>query len=193
MGVLIRLSHLPNTALLCILDDLVSAAFKMGSKSRQRITAIILSLCLGAGGLPASDIAWPQNRLISIQVEDVEISTLLSEIAEMHGLNLIIPKELSDRVTLRLRNVTWEVVFDVVLETTGYGFILDGNILHVKTVEQLLAAPLRTEVFVLNYADSEALGNIVASLIDPASGERVTVNRRMNALVVTARPRKLHP
>ena len=121
----------------------------------------------------------------------MEIRTVISEIAEMHGFNLIIPKELSGRVTLRLRNVTWEAVFDVVLERTGYGFIIDGNILRVKTVEQLLAAPLRTEVFILNYADGEALGKIVASLIDPASGERVTVYRRMNALVVTARPRKL--
>ena len=121
----------------------------------------------------------------------MEIRTVLSEIAEVHGFNLIIPKEISGQVTLRLRNVTWEAVFDAVLETAGYGFIADGNILRVKTVEQLLAIPLQTKVFILNYADGEALGKIVASLIDPASGERVTVNRRMNALVVTARPRKL--
>jgi len=139
----------------------------------------------------ASDIAWPQSRIFSIQVKDTEIRIVLSEIAEMHGINLIIPEEISGRVTLRLRNVTWEAVFDVVLETAGYGFKTDGNILRVKTVEQLLAAPLRTEIFILNYADGEALGKIVASLIDSDSGELVTVNRRLNALVVTARPRML--
>jgi type IV pilus assembly protein PilQ len=94
---------------------------------------------------------------------------------------------LQGKTSIKLRDVTWRQIFQVVLQPVGYTFVEDGNIIKVVTQESLNLEPLTTEVFVLNYAKASEIKPSLDSLVDAKVGGKIVVDARSNALVVTER------
>lgn len=157
-------------------------------------TAVVLIgfyLSLGTRLIAVNDMATQGERLLTIRVEEEEIRNVIREVADAYEINVIIPDELVGSVSLRLKDVTWQQVFDVVLEPAGFSYVRDENIIWIKGRETLLSEPSETRVFVLNYARAREIEKIVATLLDGAGGEWLQVYERLNALVVHASPSKL--
>ena len=133
----------------------------------------------------------PATKL-SIKLENAEIKNIISEIADIYAFNVIIPEELTGNITLRLKNVSWQQVYEVMLESIGYYFYAQGNIIWIKSKEDIDLEPPDTKIFLLNNARAEELINIVSPLLDISRGDHITAYEQLNALVITASPLKLN-
>ncbi len=128
---------------------------------------------------------------LSVDFPDEEVRTILRNVADLFELNLVIPDTLQGRTSLKLREVTWRQIFQVILSPIGYTFIEDGNIIKIVSQDSLLAEPVSTEIFIINYAKADDILKTVTTLVDPAAGGKIIVDQRSNALVVTERPSRL--
>ena len=132
------------------------------------------------------------DETISVDFPDEDVRTIILSVAELYELNVVIPDTLVGKTTLKLRNVSWRQVFDVVLEPIGFTYIEDRNIIKVKSRSDLLQEPVDTRVFVINYAEAGQLQGSISPLVDAASGGRIQVDARSNALVITERPSRMN-
>ncbi len=124
---------------------------------------------------------------LSVDFPDEEIRNVLRNVADLFDLNLVIPETLQGKTSIKLRDVTWRQIYQVVLQPVGYTFIEDGNIIKVVTQESLNLEPLTTEVFILNYAKATEIKPSLDSLVDNKVGGKIVVDARSNSLVVTER------
>ena len=131
------------------------------------------------------------KETLSVDFPDEEIRVILRNIADLFELNLVIPDTLQGRSSLKLREVTWKQIFDVILAPVGFTYVADGNIIQIVSQESLQIEPPVTEIFILNYARASEVGPTVTSLIDPAAGGRIQIDNRSNALVITERPSQM--
>jgi type IV pilus assembly protein PilQ len=124
---------------------------------------------------------------LSVDFPDEEIRNVLRNVADLFELNLVIPDTLQGKTSIKLRDVTWRQIFDVVLKPAGYTYIEDGNIIKVVTIESLNLEPLSTEVFILNYARAADVKPSLDALVDTKNGGKIVVDARSNALIVSER------
>jgi len=128
---------------------------------------------------------------LSVDFPDEEIRNILRNVADLFELNLVIPDTLQGNTSIKLRDVTWRQIFEVVLSPVGYTYVEDGNIIKIVSQESLLQEPVTTDVFIINYALADDIRGSVEPLIEAAVGGRIVVNTRSNALVITERPSRL--
>jgi type IV pilus assembly protein PilQ len=135
----------------------------------------------------ASQPAVKSKDTISVDYPDEEIRVVLRNVADLFELNLVIPETLQGKTSIKLRDVTWRQIFQVVLAPVNYTFIEDGNIIKVVTQESLTLEPLTTDVFVLNYAKAAEIKPSLDALVDAKVGGKIVVDGRSNALVISER------
>ena len=133
-----------------------------------------------------------EEDTITVEFPDEEVRTIISNVADLFELNVVIPDTLVGSTTLKLRNVSWEQVFDAVLEPLGYTWIRDRNIIKIKSQEELLQEPVETRVFVINFATAGEMQVSIAPLVDSAVGGQIQVDSRSNSLVITERPSRFN-
>lgn len=158
-------------------------------------------LSFGEGGgtldfeeeLPGSGVEslGEEEESISVDFPNEEIRTIIRNVADLYDLNSVVPQSLVGRASIKLRNVTWRQVLDVVLEPIGYAYVEDGNILKIKSLEELKREPVNTQIFSIDYASAAELKDAIMPLIATDVGGKIQVDRRTNSLVVTERPSKM--
>src|SRR5690606_2901969 len=129
---------------------------------------------------------------LSVDFPDEDVRNILRNVADLFELNLVIPDTLQGRTSIKLRDVTWRQIFQVVLSPVGFTYIEDGNIIKVVSNDSLMQEPTTTEVFVLNYANAKDILPTLAPLVDASIGGGIVVNDRTNALVITERPSRFN-
>lgn len=131
---------------------------------------------------------------ISINVENVEITTVFNMISEMAGMNIIVGDEVSGTVSIRLQDIPWDKVLDNILKIKKLAKHVDNEsgIIRIHSQEALVAQeefdrkraedaqknidaqralePLRTEIFRLYYADPEDVKTEIESILGKAEG-----------------------
>jgi type IV pilus assembly protein PilQ len=128
---------------------------------------------------------------LSVDFPDEEIRTILRNVADLFELNLVIPDTLQGRTSLKLREVTWRQIFQVILSPIGYTFVEDGNIIKIVSLSALAEEPLATEIFIINYAKAADIKGAIDSIVDTAVGGKVIVDVRSNGLVITERSSRM--
>jgi len=139
----------------------------------------------------ATPVVTKSKDTLSVDFPDEEVRTILRNVADLFELNLVIPDTLQGRTSLKLREVTWRQIFQVVLSPIGYTYVEDGNIIKIISQTALAEEPLGTEIFIVNYAKADDIKNSIISVVDAAIGGKVIVDTRSNALVITERPSRL--
>jgi type IV pilus assembly protein PilQ len=129
-----------------------------------------------------------QDETISVDFPNEEIRTILRNVADMYDLNLVIPETLTGTTSIKLRNVTWKQVFQVVLEPVGFTYMVDNNIVKIKSRQEMTTEPMDTRVFLINSAHASELVNALAPMIDAPAGGKIQVDNRTNSIIVTERP-----
>lgn len=136
-------------------------------------------------------VATKAKDTLSVDFPDEEIRTILRNVADLFELNLVIPDTLQGRTSLKLREVTWRQIFQVILSPVGYTFVEDGNIIKIISQTALAEEPLTTEIFIVNYAKADDIKNSIIAIVDASVGGKVIVDTRSNGLVITERPSRL--
>jgi len=129
---------------------------------------------------------------LSVDFPDEEIRNILRNVADLFELNLVIPETLQGKTSIKLRDVTWRQIFQVVLQPVNYSYIEDGSIIRVVDNASLQQEPTSTEVFILNYAKAADVQPVVASMVEANAGGKLVVDTRSNALVITERPSRFN-
>lgn len=145
---------------------------------------------LPQGGAPAP--VFGDEETISVNYLDEEVATVLRNVALLYDLNLVVPDSLAGRISLKLSNVTWRQVFEVVLESTGFTYIEEANIIKIRSIEDLAVEPVDTRVFIINFANATEISSSVSPLINTGAGGRIQVDNRSNALIITERPSRMN-
>jgi type IV pilus assembly protein PilQ len=143
------------------------------------------------GSAPATSSVTRDKDTLSVDFPDEEIKTILRNVADLFELNLVVPDTLTGKTSIKLRDVTWRQIFHVVLSPAGYTYIEEGNIIKIVSNESLTQEPGTTEVFILNNAKAADIKPTVDGLVDAATGGKILVDSRSNALIVTERPSKM--
>lgn len=131
------------------------------------------------------------NETLSVDFPDEDIRNILRNVADLFELNLVIPETLQGKASIKLRDVTWRQIFQVVLTPVGYSYIEDGNIIKIVSNESLQQEPVTTEVFVLNYARASDISPTIGSLVT-SQGSKIVVDSRSNSLVITETPSRMN-
>jgi type II secretory pathway component GspD/PulD (secretin) len=144
-----------------------------------------------AGAEPAAAAVTRDKDTLSVDFPDEDIKTILRNVADLFELNLVVPDTLVGKTSIKLRDVTWRQIFQVVLSPVGYTYLEEGNIIKIVSNEALTQEPAATEVFILNNAKAGDIKPTVDGLVDAAAGGKILIDARSNALVVTERPSRM--
>jgi type IV pilus secretin PilQ/predicted competence protein len=77
------------------------------------------------------------EKLISLDFKDADIINLLRILAAESGKNIVAGDDVKGKVSVSLRNVTWEQALDTILETRGLQKVEKEGVIRVVTIEQL--------------------------------------------------------
>ncbi|WP_438480107.1 type II secretion system protein GspD [Oleiharenicola lentus] len=143
------------------------------------------------GAAPVATSATRDRDTLSVDFPDEDIRTILRNVADLFELNLVVPDTLTGKTSIKLRDVTWRQIFQVVLSPIGYTYVEEGNIIKVVSNELLTQEPVSTDVFILNNAKAADIKPTVDGLVDPAVGGKIFIDARSNALVITERPTRM--
>jgi type IV pilus assembly protein PilQ len=141
-----------------------------------------------------------RGEKISLDFQDADIHNIFRILHEVSGKNFVIGEDVKGRVTLKLVNVPWDQVLDLILHMNKLGTVTEGNVVRIATLatleseQQALAnrkkaeeaakelEPLVTEYVKLNYADA---GSLKAHLDETKSPRgKVTVDASTNMIII---------
>ena len=158
---------------------------------RKLLTPIPV-LCLSCGLLHVSIHAQELKTVysgapMSMNFQNIEVRTALQVIADFTGLNVVTSDSVTGSLTLRLQQVPWDQVLDIMAQAKGLSLRRQGNVMWVAPraevaarekleFESRLAAqnlePLHTRGFALSYAKAadvllQIQGNAMPPLMSP--------------------------
>ncbi len=146
------------------------------------------------------------GRRITIDVVDAEIRTVMRSIADVSGMNIVIPEGYQGTVTARLRNLGWRDALEAILDSQDLMATMSGNNtlrilarddfyneinqMAVSDSERENLQDLLTEVFVIRYAQAEDVQSATQSVLSERG--QISIDSRTNSLIVSDIPRKLN-
>jgi type IV pilus assembly protein PilQ len=144
------------------------------------------------GTEPVGTGASRSHDTLSVDFPDEDIRTILRNVADLFELNLVIPETLQGKTSIKLRDVSWRQIFEVILTPVGYTYIEQGSIIKVVSLESLAQEPVNTEVFTLSYARAADTLPVISTLVDTSAGGKLVVDARSNSLIITERPSRMN-
>ena len=104
---------------------------------------------------------------LSLNFQSIDVRQVLQVIADFTNFNVVASDSVAGTLTLRVQNVPWDQVLDIIMRSKGLAMRKNGNVLWVAPKEEIAAKeklefesqisnekiePLRTQSFQLNYA-----------------------------------------
>ena len=77
------------------------------------------------------------GELISLDIKEADIHNVLRMLSDVSGLNIVAHGKVHATVTLRLKDVPWDQVFDIVLRIENLYMIRYGQVIIVYPVEEI--------------------------------------------------------
>lgn len=101
------------------------------------ILCILLLMLTGAA--EASELAAPTtlHARVTLDFHAVDISRLIEVIGQASGLNMVVGSRVRGSVTVYLKDVPWPVALESILRSNGYGYVRQGNIIRIDTLDVL--------------------------------------------------------
>lgn len=142
---------------------------------------------------------------ISVDFQNANIHAVLRLLAKIGGFNVVVSDSVKGTITLKLENVPWDQVLDMVLSTKGLGMIRMGNIVRIAPLDELYSqarkiadilreqareeeqGPLETVYLQVNYSKAENISKQIEKILSPR-GE-VTYEERTNQIILKDVPK----
>lgn len=118
------------------------------------------------------------GKPVTFNFQDLPVRTVLQLIAEESEMNIVAADTVTGSITLRLINVPWDQVLEIVTRAKGLDTRSDGNVIwvapqaEIASYEQALAdarlemeqrAELLTEYIPINYGRAEDIANLLTT------------------------------
>jgi type IV pilus secretin PilQ/predicted competence protein len=86
---------------------------------------------------PAASAPATGEKLISMDFKDADVVNLLRILAAESGRNIVSGDDVKGRVSISLKNVTWEQALDTILEVRGLAKVERDGVIRIVSIEQL--------------------------------------------------------
>ena len=86
---------------------------------------------------PAASTPAAGEKLISLDFKDADVVNLLRILAAESGRNIVSGDDVKGRVSISLKNVTWEQALDTILEVRGLAKVERDGVIRIVSIEQL--------------------------------------------------------
>lgn len=128
------------------------------------IITVLLSVSVSAQNDPIIEAKLNQ-KVSSLEFRDTNVTEFIRLLARQNALNIVLGTEIQGRVTVSLRDVTVRDVLKTVLNSLGFHYIVDNNIILIKAFDRPIPGDFSTEVFQLKYIDAYDVVQPVTSLL----------------------------
>ncbi|MBN1149635.1 AMIN domain-containing protein [candidate division WOR-3 bacterium] len=142
------------------------------------------------GGLPSGSFVG-SGGLISMNLDQADITTVLRAIADYSGRDIIAAPTIAGTVTLRLNNVTWWQALQAICHSHGLGISEENGILLVGTQgdfdtwrqAQESAERVIYRVYTLQYSTPSEVSASISSMISEKGS--ILLDLRTNSVIVS--------
>lgn len=147
------------------------------------------------------------GQKISLDFKDADIRNIIRLIADISGLNIVVSENVKGKVTIKLENIPWDEVLDIILETNNLGKLWMGSVLRIETQEEIRriseekyraiksqekVADLESEVVDVIYRDAKDVVDLLNKEKEISSDRgAISVDPNLNRLVITDTPEKI--
>lgn len=77
------------------------------------------------------------GKKISIETNNMDIKDVIKFLSEESGVNIVMDDGITGSVSLKLRDVPWDQAFVLVLRQKKLGYIRQGNVLRIATIDTI--------------------------------------------------------
>lgn len=152
-----------------------------------------------------------QGKPISLDLQDADLINVLRLLADVSGMNIVVEPNVSGKVTLKVENIPWDQVLDMVLMMNRLGREEVGGVIRIakeeklkqemrereeriKLEQQLLRAQkdlgeLDTAYLQINYANPSEIAAKISE-IKSADG-KISVDQRTGTILYTDYPARI--
>jgi len=154
----------------------------------------------------------PENNPITIDFKGTDIQNVFRFLAEINDLNVVMGDDVSGTVTLRLKDVPWKQVMDIVLRTHQLGMERQGNVVRIAPMEVFLreeearqekarreaesrktqeaVRPTVIKILKVNFADIDNVADKIESTILSDRGT-IETDPRTNSIIINDLPERI--
>lgn len=135
---------------------------------------------------------------VSLDVQGADVRTVMRSLAEYSGSNIVVGKEVLGNVTVNLTEVPWVDALNTICTTQGLGWVEEGGIIRVETLENLRKEAVARSTADKQLEDLQPLSTQIvravyatAAELKPAIEKTLTqrghceTDERTNSLVIT--------
>lgn len=148
--------------------------------------------------LTSQTLKSTEEPMISMDLENANILTVLRAFSEYTGENIVADQEVKGTVTVRLRRVPWSQALDIILKSSGLARTYEDGIIRVapagkletevieeerKARELEKLAPMRTKVYSLEFATCKETKDPASKMLSDRG--TLEIDERTNSLVIT--------
>jgi len=166
-------------------------SIKWAGLTRTAVVLVAVMIAFAASGVvgaqeKAAGTASPSGEeVISLNVTQMDLQDVLRLIAEKANLNIIVSKDITGTVSVRLKNVNLWDALSAILETNDFAYREEKGIIRVVKLKEVLEEqrPLLTQVVPLKHAKAEDMKKASQHLLSTSG--TMEVDDRSNTLVIT--------
>ena len=139
------------------------------------------------------------GKKISLNLQGVAIADAINFIAAKSGANLVMSEGVKGQVFMKLRKVPWDQALVTLLRTNKLGYVRQGNVIRISTLQQLQAEslasksiieaqkallPVHVRVIPVSYAKVEELKGQLTPFLTPKRGQ-IAIDVRTSSVILT--------
>lgn len=171
-------------------------------QSRRRLMIDVLPVSSGgAAGAGLQEGKTYGGHRLSLNFQNIEVRTALQVLAEHSGVNIVASDTVTGQLSLRLKDLPWDQVLDLILQARGLEMRRHGEVLWIAPRDEMLARerleleqkamiadlePLHAESFQLNYQRADTLRKALGIGEDgstQANRRNALLSRRGSAMI----------
>ncbi|MCF7353601.1 type IV pilus secretin PilQ family protein [Vibrio sp. CK2-1] len=198
----------PNTRLQALISGDFTYDYRLKGKNLEIIVTEVKAKPRSVAAKQTTALD-KENKVISINFQDIPVRNVLQLIADYNGFNLVVSDSVTGNLTLRLDGVPWQQVLDIILQVKGLDKRVEGNVVLVAPKAELDAqqkqrleqarmeeelGDLSSELIQVNFAKASDIAGLIGGegeLSMLSSRGNITVDERTNSLLIRDLPNNI--
>lgn len=125
------------------------------------------------------------EQKVDLSFTNANLTTVLSGISGLYGVNILIDKGITGTVTVNLKDVVLKDGISAILKANDYSYTIEDDMIKVVAYEEMGV----TEVIQLNFVEPSVAYDFVVKFVSE-NGELKT-NESLNCLIMTDHPKSI--